>query len=303
MNTDFEVEPSDEEVRQAHKIWTELTQQKISHPESDIQWARVILRRRKNWEDMRYDHPFKGGIELQQKSRNGVESAASASARPPGPVHQQLLPLTIPTSVPNMSPRISSFSLQALPTPVKEEPETFFGSLASESFVSVFRAPETTSGAELGQPNPLGTALPILSRDERGDLTHQGGTGQASITSRSPSATIRQEPTSIRTHLRKNFRRLARRISCFKSSRSLPSPHTQQPVNYVGPLPDLLPPARPSFPQQFQSSGEIQDVPTSNAPLVLVENAVIAQVGAMERPLFQFQFQARAEDLFPGVLR
>lgn len=296
MTTDFDVEPSDEEIRLAYKIYTEASQQRSPHPESDVQWARVILRRRKNWEHMRYENPLRCSTEqLQLKPRNSIESATPT--RLPGLVHQTLPLLTIP-ALPNMSPRKSSFFL---PTPVKEESEGDVMSLGlaehssnqSDSSTSAPRPPESLDApnTQPEKPSLRVAASPTVLRAEG---AHPSGVAQT-------FTTVPSRSRSVRTYLRKPLRNAIRRISCFSESHLLPSqPHTQpESVVLARPVADVAPLEEPPFRQQSRSSGEIRDVPTSEEPFVRVGNEISALVEGMTSPSIQIQFHARAEDLFP----
>lgn len=302
MTTDFDVEPSDEEIRQACKIYTEASQQRSPHPESDVQWARVILRRQMNWEHMRYENPLRNSMEqLQLKPRNSIESAVPT--RLPGLVHQTLPLLTIPV-LPNMSPRISSFSL---PTPVKEESEGDVMSLRlaenssnqsiPEPSTGIFMSPEPLDGPNTGpeKPSLRVAASPTVPRAEG---AHPSGVAQTFTASADSLTTVPPRSRSVRTFLRKPLRNFIRRISCF--SKGYFPPHTQpESVNLARPVADVAPLEESSFHRQSRSSGEIQDVPTSEEPFVRVGNEISALVGGMISPSIRIQFHARTEDLFP----
>lgn len=298
MTTDFDVEPSDEEIRQAYKIYTEASQQQSPHPESDIQWARVILRRRKNWEHMRYEHPLRSSTEqLQLKPRNNIESAASP--RPSGLVHQ---PLPLLTIQPNMSPKISTFSF---PTPVKEESEGDVMSLGSPEYSSSQPVPGSLVGG-FGSPKPLEppnaepekpSSLPsAVSISER---VHPNGPVQTPTTGADTSVVIRPESKSTRTRFKKALRNVTSRISYFHEGRfSPPPPHSRLvSADSTKPMADVVEP--PSH-QRSRLSGEIQDVPTSEEPFIRVGNEISALVEGMTSPSIEIQFHARAEDLFPA---
>lgn len=289
MTTDFDVEPSDQEIRQAYKIYTEASQQRSPHPESDIQWARGILRRRKNWEHVRYEHPLRSSTEqLQLKPRNIIESAASP--RPSGLVQ----PLSLFTIQPNMSPKISTFSL---PTPVKEE---------SEGDVMSLRLPENSSTQPMPEPQakplePPNVELEKLSsspsavpRSERAlpdELVQPPTTGVDALVVMPP------EPKSVRTRFKKALRNVTKRISCFRKGRfSLPPSHTRpESADLTKSMADVV---EPPFHQRPRLSGEIQDVPTSEEPFIRVGNEISALVVGMTSPSIEIQFHARAEDLF-----
>lgn len=309
MSTDFEVEPSDEEVRQAHKIYTEAAQNQNQHLESDIQWARGILRRRKNWEHMRYEHPLRGNSDLQLKPRDSMEPAASA--RSLGLAHQPLPPLTIPTAVPGVSPRVPGFSLQAIPTPVEEEPEgdilalgfagSNLGQPTAESSTSISNSSAFASNIEPERPTSLGVTVPSLSGTERGRLACLNDATPALATDVGPSAIARAKPKGIKACWKKIFHKVTRRASCFHESDLSPQIQQQSIIDITRPVADFGSSLESSSYQMFRSSGEIQDVPTSGAPLVVVAREVAALVAAMDSPLFQIRFQARMEDLFPGM--
>lgn len=295
ITTDFDVEPSDEEIRQAYKIYTEASQQQSPHPESDIQWARVVLRRRKNWEHMRYEHPLRSSTELQLKPRNIFESAAPA--RPLGLV-QPLSLLTIQT-LPNMSPRISSFFP---PTPVKEESEGDVMSLrlaeySANQFVPepLVSAPESLKIPNVEPEKP--TSPPSAASGAR--EARPNGFVRTITTGADSLIVVRPESKSVRTRFRKTLRNITKRISCFhEGPSSLPPPCTQpEPTDpTTRPIADVV---ELSFHHHPRSSGEIQDIPTSEEPFVRVGNEISALVGGMTSPSIQIQFHARAEDLFP----
>lgn len=302
MTTDFDVEPSDEEIRQAHKIYTEASQQRSPHPESDVQWARVILRRQMNWEHMRYENPLRNGIEQpQSKPRNSIESASPT--RLPGLAHQALPLLTIPP-LPNMSPRISSFSL---PTPVKEESEGDVMSLGLAEHSSNQSIPEPSSGV-FGSPEPLGA---LNTEPEKSSLrvaapptvliaegAHPSGVAQIFTASADSLATVPPRSRSVRTFLRKPLRNAIKRISCFSKGHFPPHARPES-VNFARPVADVPSLEESSFHRQSRSSGEIQDVPTSEEPFVRVGNEISALVEGMTSPSIRIQFHARTEDLFP----
>lgn len=284
MTTDFDVEPSDEEIRLAYKIYTEASQQRSPHPESDVQWARVILRRRKNWEHMRYENPLRGSMEqLQLKLRNNIESAASTR---PGLVHQPFPLLTI-SALPNMSPRMSSFSL---PTPVKEESE---GDVMSLGFAenspgqSVFGLPESLEHPDVESENPsLPAVVPPTVPSVRG--ARSSGVVQVSTTGTAIAP--------LRSNRRTRLRNTIRKISCFGH---FPPPQPQTQPESTRPMADVISSEESPIRRQSRSSGEIQGVPTSEEPFLRVGNEISALVGGMISPSIQIQFHARTEDLFP----
>lgn len=232
------------------------------------------------------------------KQRNSIESAASA--RLSGLVHQPLPLLTIQT-LPNMPPRISSFTL---PTPVKEESEGDVMSLrlteystnqfVPESSVSAFGAPESLEPPKVELEKPASPPSAALgAREARPNRFMRTITTGADLL-----IAVRPKSKSVRTHFRKALRNITKRISRPHEGRSSLPPPCTQPESAdptTRPMADMVEP--PSH-RHSRSSGEIQDVPTSEE-LIRVGNEISNLVGEMTSPSIQIQFHARTEDLFP----
>lgn len=201
-----------------------------------------------------------------------------------------------------MSPRISSFSL---PTPVKEESEGDVMSLrlaeystnqfVSESSVSAFGAPESLETSKVEPEKPASPPSAASgAREARPNRFMRTITTGADLL-----IAVRPESKSLRIHFRKTLRNITKRISCFHEGRSSLPPPCTQPES-AGPTTRLVADmVEPSFYRHSRSSGEIEDVPTSEEPFIRVGNEISNLVGGMASPSIQIQFHARTEDLFP----
>ncbi|CUS09843.1 unnamed protein product [Tuber aestivum] len=117
ISSDFEVEPSDEQVRHATQIWSAPRK----YENADVQWARDILRRHKSWRTMnsKYPNPLqtnRGNAEQSQIRPDTDEGFGSSTNHHP----QQPHPLTIPV----FSGSTPGFTGTNIPTPVEEEPDS-----------------------------------------------------------------------------------------------------------------------------------------------------------------------------------
>lgn len=247
---------------------------------------------------MRYEHPLRSSTEqLQLKPRNIIESVASP--RPLGLAHQ---PLPLLITQPNMSPTISTFSH---PTPVKEESEGDVMSLGLPEHSSSQPVPESLVGG-FGSPKPLEPSNVVLEKPpsppsaiSRSERARPNGLVQPPTTGVDTLVVTRPESKSVRARFKKALRNITRKISCFRERHSSPPPpHTQpESTDFIKSMADVV---EPPFHQCSRSSGEIQDVPTSEEPFIRVGNEISALVGGMTSPSIEIQFHARAEDLFPA---
>ena len=271
MGSDFEVEPSDEQVRHATQIWSKPGK----HENADVQWARDILRRHRSWRNInsKYPNPLqvnRGSVEQFQMRPDNADEGPNSSTNNP----QQPHPLTIPV----FSSSTLGFNESDIPTPVEEEPDSAgprFGTAPSrslqESGIPFRRGPETsefslagTSQANNTQArfNDLGGSIPASG----------GGTPHREAT---PSELPRPHlnPRYVARRLRRRCRRALKAIACkIASFRRMSSRSAAQVPTVVATAVDCprqdsnTGPRHPAAPEDSEPTSTHQDLEMYEAP-------------------------------------
>ncbi|RPB03372.1 hypothetical protein L873DRAFT_1833833 [Choiromyces venosus 120613-1] len=322
MGSDFEVEPSDEQVRHATQIWSAPKK----HEKADVQWARDILRRHKSWRNInsKYPNPLqanRGSVEqFQTRPDNADEAFNSSTNHHP----QQPYPLTIPV----FSGSTPGFTENNIPTPVEEEPD----SAGFKNGTAAKRSPQEP-GISFGRnPEPSEFSLAGTSQADiiQAELNYFGrlappegsGTPRLEATPSEvprPQLNPRHAARKLRRRCRKALKAFVRKISSFRriSNRSTPQAPTvvETAADYRQPEPSLDPRnsavlanLEPIFTNQDLEmheappdteaevntqaySGEITHDP-SEEEVSQVVSEIALTINGMVAPLIELEFQA-----------
>ncbi|KAG0635958.1 hypothetical protein HOY80DRAFT_892167 [Tuber brumale] len=272
MGSDFEVEPSDEQVRHATQIWSE----RRKHENADVQWARDILRRHKSWRNTnsKYPNPLqanRGSVEqFQMRQDNAGEGSSSSTNHHP----QQPYPLTIPA----FSGSTPGFTGNNIPTPVEEEPDSAGlrgGAAANRSSrepgIPFGRDPEPSELSPAGTPQAGNIQAQL---DDFGGFAPPNGSGAprreaAPSEVPRPQLNPRYAARRLRRRCRKALNAFARKISLFRrisndSASQAPAAvaaaadHPQQDSSIV--------PSSPAIPENLGPTPTSQDLEMHEAP-------------------------------------
>ncbi|PWW80140.1 hypothetical protein C7212DRAFT_273739 [Tuber magnatum] len=272
MGSDFEVEPSDEQVRRATQIWSA----RRKHESADVKWARDILRRHTSWRNInsRYPNPLYANREsveqFQMRPDNTDEGFNSGTNHHP----QQPHPLTIPV----FSGSAPGFAGNNIPTPVEEEPDSAglrFGTTANRSS----QEPKAPFG---GVPEPSESSLVVTPQtgNIQTELVDLGGLappddGGAPHEESTPSEVPRPQlnprhaARRLRRRCRKTLKAIARKISSF---RRVPNRQAAQAPTAVATATDhpqqdsSTDPSDPAVPENLGLTSINQDLEMHEAP-------------------------------------
>lgn len=269
MGSDFEVEPSDEQVRRATQIWNEPKK----HDNADVHWARDVLRRHKSWRstNSKYPNPLqanRGSVEqFQMRPDNADEGLNSSTNHHP----QQPYPLTIPV----FSGSTPGFTENNIPTPVEEEPDSAglrSGTAANRSLQELGmpfgRDPEPSEFSLAGTPqaNNIQADFGGLAPPDTCGAPHQEVT---------PSEVPRPQlnPRYVARRLRRRCRKALKAIACKISSfRRISSRQAAQPPTVVAAAIDYpqqcsnTDPRDPAVPENLEPTSTSQDLEMHEAP-------------------------------------
>ncbi|KAI5844488.1 hypothetical protein DFP73DRAFT_594577 [Morchella snyderi] len=320
LSSDFEVVPTEEEVRRAREIWSETQKRNPSSGREDhlIQWARNILRAQANWEKLGYNNPHTRSVEqLQLRSGGSIE---------PIPIFYPDIDATryyLPSTPHNMSPRMSLLSLQSLPTPVEEEPEGD----SQDGQLDQTYSPLYNSSRLPGSLLRSTTQAPVVRSDQTS--THQDEPAPKSADKEEVDGKINKKNIFTgRAISSKNFLPGYKNINkrCMRALKNITGKTLRVPVpnllrsvpSYPAPVP-TSPPIPPSTRSQSvgtstvevysaldpndnvlegpPSFGVIRNFPANEESLRQAENDIAASIGFMTSPLVEIQVQLR-QDLF-----
>ncbi|RPB13806.1 hypothetical protein P167DRAFT_573100 [Morchella conica CCBAS932] len=284
LNSDFEVVPTEEEVRRAREIWNESQGRKPPNGREDhilIQWARNILRAQANWEKLGYNNPHTRSLSL--------------------------------------------LSLQPLPRPVKEEPE----SDSQDDQLDETYSPLYNSPGLRGSLSRSTDQVPIVRsdktsthRDEPSPTTVADKEGLGGKISGKNLSTGRAKSSK---NLLPRYKNINKR--CIRALKNITGKTLRVPVPHLplsvppspAPVQTSSPPVSSTTQSQSigtstgevystldpndhvlegpRSFGVIHDFSANEEPLRQAENDIAASIGFMTSPLVEIQVQLR-QDLF-----
>jgi len=272
MGSDFEVGPSDEQVRHATQIWSE----RRKHDNADVQWARDILKRHMSWRkniNSKYLNPLqanRGSVEQFQVRPDNADEGPNSSTNHPQQPHPLIIPV-LPGSTPG-------FTENNIPTPVEEEPDSAGLRCGTASNRSL-QEPGIPFGRDPG-PSEFSLAGTSQANNIQAKFNDFGGSTPASGSSTphreaTPSELPRPRlnPRYVARRLRRRCRKALKAIACKISSfRRMSSRSATRAPTVVATAADCprqdsdIDPRAPAVPEDLEPTPTDQDLEMHEAP-------------------------------------